>query len=102
MVYCGKCGLPPEYCEFAGKQFDIDAKGLSKTDMILKIIEAQAVNNQPIPESNIGNKMLKSMGWSPGTCLGSSNSDKNLLNPIQTVKRPNRVGLGYGLLSDRK
>jgi predicted heme/steroid binding protein len=24
MVYCGKCGLPPEYCEFAGKQFDID------------------------------------------------------------------------------
>ena len=26
------------------KQFDIDAKGLSKTDMILKIIEAQAVN----------------------------------------------------------
>jgi hypothetical protein len=24
MVYCGKCGLPPEYCEFAGKASDLD------------------------------------------------------------------------------
>ncbi len=36
------------------------------------------------------------MGWSPGSSLGSLNSDKNnLLTPIQTVKRPNRLGLGY-------
>lgn len=24
VIYCGKCGLLPEYCEFAGKQNDFD------------------------------------------------------------------------------
>jgi hypothetical protein len=24
VVYCGKCGLPPEYCEWSPKQFDIE------------------------------------------------------------------------------
>lgn len=24
MIYCGKCGLPPEYCEWSGKKFDQD------------------------------------------------------------------------------
>ena len=24
VVYCGKCGLPPEYCEFSPKSFDIE------------------------------------------------------------------------------
>lgn len=24
MLYCGKCGLPPEYCEWAPKAFDHD------------------------------------------------------------------------------
>jgi hypothetical protein len=59
--------------------------------------EAQQINNQPIPESNIGNKMLKNMGWSPGSSLGSSMKDNksNLLIPIQTVTRPKRIGLGY-------
>jgi len=47
--------------------------------------------------------MLKNMGWSPGSSLGSSRSDKNnLLTPIQTVKRPNRIGLGYDNFSEMK
>jgi len=24
VVYCGKCGLPPEYCEWAPKAFDFE------------------------------------------------------------------------------
>lgn len=24
MIYCGKCGLPSEYCEWAGRGQDID------------------------------------------------------------------------------
>jgi hypothetical protein len=24
MIYCAKCGLPPEYCEFGGKVSDLD------------------------------------------------------------------------------
>jgi hypothetical protein len=24
MTYCGKCGLPPEYCEFGGKASDLE------------------------------------------------------------------------------
>jgi hypothetical protein len=47
--------------------------------------------------------MLKNMGWSPGLPLGSSKSDNNnLLTPIQTVKRPNRIGLGYDPFSAKK
>jgi hypothetical protein len=50
--------------------------------------------NEPIPENNIGNKMLRNMGWVPGTSLGSQSSN-NLLTPIVPVKRPNRIGLGF-------
>jgi len=50
--------------------------------------------NEPIPENNIGNKMLRNMGWLPGTSLGNQ-SPSNLLTPIVAVKRPNRIGLGF-------
>lgn len=43
--------------------------------------------------------MLKSMGWEPGTSLGAAKShsnDTNLKEPIIAVKRPKRVGLGFG------
>ena len=53
------------------------------------------VNGDPIPESNIGNKMLKSMGWQPGQGLGASKSSMAIKEPIVAIKRPNRLGLGY-------
>ena len=37
-----------------------------------------ASSSQPIPESNIGSRMLRGMGWSPGTGLGVEN--KGVLN----------------------
>ena len=36
------------------------------------------------------------MGWQPGTSLGKINDNSNLLTPIVAVKRPNRIGLGFG------
>ena len=40
--------------------------------------------------------MLQQMGWKPGTSLGLNTTNKNnLLNPIEAIKRPNRIGLGF-------
>ena len=49
---------------------------------------------EPIPESNIGNKMLQSMGWVPGMGLGSDGS--GIKTPISANVRPRRQGLGAG------
>jgi hypothetical protein len=43
--------------------------------------------------------MLQQMGWIPGTSLGMKQNEKNLINPIVAVKRPNRMGLGFGELN---
>lgn len=48
----------------------------------------------PIPESNIGNKMLQNMGWIPGMGLGSDGS--GIKNPVTAYLRPRRQGLGAG------
>ncbi|XP_048392617.1 G patch domain-containing protein 2-like isoform X2 [Stegostoma tigrinum] len=50
-------------------------------------------NAQPIPETNIGNQMLQSMGWIPGTGLGPDG--KGLAEPIRALRRPKGVGLGF-------
>ncbi|XP_040207373.1 G patch domain-containing protein 2 isoform X1 [Rana temporaria] len=50
-------------------------------------------NNQPIPESNIGNRMLQSMGWTPGTGLGPDG--KGISEPIRAMQRPKGLGLGF-------
>jgi len=49
-------------------------------------------NSEPIPEHNIGNKMLQSMGWAPGTGLGSDG--QGIKTPIFATVRPRRQGLG--------
>ncbi|KAL5009309.1 hypothetical protein ScPMuIL_014890 [Solemya velum] len=46
----------------------------------------------PIPESNIGNRMLQSMGWSPGMGLGPEGSGIKI--PVLPVARIRRQGLG--------
>ncbi|XP_044529643.1 G patch domain-containing protein 2 isoform X1 [Gracilinanus agilis] len=50
-------------------------------------------NAQPIPETNIGNRMLQSMGWTPGTGLGRDG--KGMSEPIQAIQRPKGLGLGF-------
>ncbi|XP_055966803.1 G patch domain-containing protein 2 isoform X2 [Sorex fumeus] len=52
-------------------------------------------NAQPILESNIGNRMLQNMGWTPGTGLGRDG--KGIAEPIQALQRPKGVGLGFPL-----
>ncbi|XP_046364324.2 G patch domain-containing protein 2-like [Haliotis rufescens] len=50
-------------------------------------------NAEPIPDNNIGNLMLQSMGWNPGSGLGP-NSD-GIQDPIHAYLHPGRKGLGY-------
>ncbi|NXM36121.1 GPTC2 protein, partial [Oxyruncus cristatus] len=50
-------------------------------------------NTQPIPENNIGNRMLQSMGWTPGTGLGPDG--KGIAEPIRAIQRPKGLGLGF-------
>ena len=47
----------------------------------------------PIPECNMGNKMLQTMGWSPGQGLGKKSN--GIVNPVKAVKRPRNLGLGH-------
>ncbi|XP_077593381.1 G patch domain-containing protein 2 isoform X2 [Stigmatopora nigra] len=50
-------------------------------------------NAPPIPESNVGNRMLQSMGWSPGVGLGPEG--RGLTEPIRALQRPKGAGLGF-------
>ncbi|KAJ8045419.1 G patch domain-containing protein 2 [Holothuria leucospilota] len=60
-----------------------------KTDVEAKV-GGSAV---PIPESNIGNQMLQSMGWKPGTGLGAEGLGTR--EPVQVFIRPKNRGLGH-------
>uniref|UniRef100_A0A3Q0SCP1 G patch domain containing 2 n=1 Tax=Amphilophus citrinellus TaxID=61819 RepID=A0A3Q0SCP1_AMPCI len=47
----------------------------------------------PIPETNMGNRMLQSMGWSPGMGLGPEG--RGITEPIRATQRPKGTGLGF-------
>ena len=47
----------------------------------------------PLNETNIGNRILQGMGWSPGTGLGPSGM--GIKDPVLAYIRPRHVGLGY-------
>ncbi|XP_066532120.1 G patch domain-containing protein 2 isoform X3 [Hoplias malabaricus] len=47
----------------------------------------------PIPESNVGNRMLQSMGWSPGMGLGPEG--RGMTEPLRATQRPKGAGLGF-------
>ena len=49
--------------------------------------------DSPIADSNLGNQMLRGMGWKPGQGLGKDSSGQLL--PIKAVKRPRNLGLGH-------
>ncbi|XP_033846664.1 G patch domain-containing protein 2 isoform X2 [Periophthalmus magnuspinnatus] len=50
-------------------------------------------NAPPIPESNMGNRMLQSMGWSPGMGLGPEG--RGMTEPVRATQRPKGTGLGF-------
>ncbi|XP_054618380.1 G patch domain-containing protein 2 isoform X5 [Dunckerocampus dactyliophorus] len=50
-------------------------------------------NVPPIPDTNVGNRMLQSMGWSPGMGLGPEG--RGITEPIRTLQRPKGAGLGF-------
>ncbi len=51
------------------------------------------VVGQGIPDSNIGNQMLRNMGWTPGTGLGIHGN--GIQDPVKAELRPRKCGLGY-------
>lgn len=51
------------------------------------------VEADPIPSSNIGNQMLRVMGWTPGTGLGADRS--GIQDPVKAYLRPKGLGLGH-------
>jgi RNA-binding protein 5/10 len=55
---------------------------------------AQASFNKPIDDSNIGNKMLRSMGWEDGKGLGRSAS--GIVAPIAPEMHTRHAGIGAG------
>lgn len=50
----------------------------------------------PIGETNVGHRMLKAMGWSPGQALGAEGSS-GLVNPLEVMVRSKRSGLGNAI-----
>ena len=46
----------------------------------------------PIAADNLGNRMLRGMGWQPGEGLGADGGGRS--SPVQALKRPRRLGLG--------
>ena len=49
---------------------------------------------EPIPDDNLGNQMLRNMGWEPGSGLGV-NPD-SIKTPVLAFMRPKYQGLGFG------
>ncbi|KAL7747881.1 squalene synthetase-like protein [Sorochytrium milnesiophthora] len=47
----------------------------------------------PIHDNNVGHRMLRLMGWTPGEALGQS-AQQGLLTPLEAVIRGRRRGLG--------
>ena len=47
----------------------------------------------PLDNSNLGNQMLRGMGWVPGTGLGPQGG--GIQDPLTTYIRPKRLGLGF-------
>ncbi|KAM9355459.1 G patch domain-containing protein 2 isoform 2-T2 [Pholidichthys leucotaenia] len=50
-------------------------------------------NAPPIPDTNMGNRMLQSMGWNPGMGLGPEG--RGITEPIRATQRPKGTGLGF-------
>uniref|UniRef100_A0A3P9P7F2 G patch domain containing 2 n=1 Tax=Poecilia reticulata TaxID=8081 RepID=A0A3P9P7F2_POERE len=54
-------------------------------------------NAAPLPDTNMGSRMLQSMGWSPGMGLGPEG--RGITEPIRATQRPKGAGLAEPLTS---
>lgn len=73
---------------------DSDATGLTKEQLlsdIAKASEGQGGDDNIIPDSNIGNMMLRKMGWVGG---GVGKDGKGIAEPVKTTVIIGRQGLG--------
>lgn len=68
-----------------------DFKKRRKMPQPMELVGAGA---SPIPDSNIGNTMLRNMGWEPGKGLGAHSS--GITEPVPAAIRPRYQGLGLG------
>ena len=70
--------------------------GIQSSDTLIQLLfvsVAPVGGDDPIPPSNIGNQMLRIMGWMPGTGLGT---DRNgIKDPVRAYLRPKGLGLGH-------
>lgn len=65
---------------------------MEKQASIAQTYQASNIAAQPISEGNIGNKLLKKMGWKAGSGLGKTNQGRTEI--IETEQRISNAGLG--------
>jgi len=78
-------------------QFDTeDAK--VKHDVSLRPETASLEDYERVPIDKFGKGMLLGMGWKPGAPIGKTN--KQVVEPMEFLSRPSRLGLGAKIDSD--
>lgn len=86
-----KCGVGNLW---AGLTSANDIKRRRRTPPASPEIEGHAEEPiEPIPETNIGNQMLRNMGWEPSSGLGTQSD--TFRTPLLSLMRPKYQGLGF-------
>lgn len=82
--------------ETSARDFSSQPRTSSRTYRGLKSNETASIvggEAEPLNETNVGNRILQGMGWSPGMGLGPNGM--GIKDPIVAHVRPRHVGLGY-------
>uniref|UniRef100_A0A0N5AA43 G-patch domain-containing protein n=1 Tax=Syphacia muris TaxID=451379 RepID=A0A0N5AA43_9BILA len=87
---------PQQYRDRAKERrnmFGLDPSGFTKDSNASDVGDYSSWSQEvPLDESNIGNKLLKSMGWTEGTGIGKNN--QGIVAPITAERRVEGAGLG--------
>uniref|UniRef100_A0AAF5Q242 G-patch domain-containing protein n=1 Tax=Wuchereria bancrofti TaxID=6293 RepID=A0AAF5Q242_WUCBA len=90
------CSLVPQQYRDRAKErrnlFGLDPSGFTSDSVEVGTDYAVRSSDIPIDDTNIGNKLLKSMGWQEGTGIGKNN--QGIITPIATEMRVEGAGLG--------
>jgi pSer/pThr/pTyr-binding forkhead associated (FHA) protein len=67
------------------------------------VVEPSPQPSAPLPDTNIGHRLLMKQGWQPGTSLGlpDESSSGGLVEPIQVSVNAHRAGLGMPAQAQR-
>ncbi|KAM3722396.1 RNA-binding protein 5-A [Dirofilaria immitis] len=87
--------VPQQYRDRAKERrnlFGLDPSGFTSDSVEVGADYAVRSSDIPIDDTNIGNKLLKSMGWQEGTGIGKNN--QGIVTPIATEMRVEGAGLG--------